>query len=140
MTKPMLPATLKQAMLRGLRGQCPRCGDARLFARYLKAEPLCPSCGQDWTRHQADDFPPYIAIFAAGHLLAPVIIGLSLLRVLPMWAEVAVLLALAAGLLYALLQPAKGAVIALQWWMGMHGFAPGGQAEVARIGAVLRGE
>ena len=38
-------------------------------------------------------------------------------------------MALAAALMLAFLQPAKGATIALQWWIGMHGFAPGGREE-----------
>jgi uncharacterized protein (DUF983 family) len=37
-------------------------------------------------------------------------------------ALVAIVLPLAMILMIALLQPAKGAIIALQWWFGMHGF------------------
>ena len=133
MNKPILPDSLKAAVLRGVRGQCPRCGNAHMFVRYLKPDPLCPSCGQDWTLHQADDFPPYVAIFVAGHVLAPVLIALSIADVLPMWGEMTIALVLAAAMLFALLQPSKGAIIALQWWMGMHGFKPGGRDEVARL-------
>lgn len=138
MLRPALPESLKVAMLRGARGKCPRCEGAALFPRYLKPEPLCPSCGQDWTHHQADDFPPYVAIFVAGHVLAPVMIGLSIAQVLPIWAEIAVMLTLAAAMLFALLQPAKGAIIALQWWIGMHGFQPAGRDEVAAISEALK--
>ena len=35
----------------------------------------------------------------------------------------AIVLSVTAGLAVALLQPAKGAIIALQWRLGMHGFA-----------------
>ena len=140
MTTPALPTSLKAAILRGLRGACPRCGGAALFARYLKPEPLCPSCGEDWTVHRADDFPPYVAILVTGHVLAPVIIALSVWDVLPMWGEMAVAMTLAALLMFALLQPAKGAIIALQWWMGMPGFPRAGRDELAAIrGAVERG-
>ena len=36
--------------------------------------------------------------------------------------NLAVIISLALILIAALLQPAKGAIIALQWWMGLHGF------------------
>lgn len=139
MIRPALPESLKAAMLRGARGRCPRCAGAKMFPRYLKPEPLCPSCGQDWTGHQADDFPPYVAIFATGHLIAPVIIALSIAKVLPIWAEMAVALALAGAMLFATLQPAKGAIIALQWWMGMHGFTRAGRDEVGAIKSAAEG-
>lgn len=128
-TESPLPRDLRAAMLRGIRGRCPRCGEERLFGRYLKPVAACGSCGQDWTLHQADDFPPYISIFLTGHLLAPVIIVLSSSEALPMWAKMLACTSLAAALMFALLQPAKGAIIAMQWWMGMHGFRLAGRDE-----------
>ncbi len=61
-----LPATAWVALLRGLRGQCPRCGKARLFARFLQPAPVCLHCKQDWKHQQADDFPAYVSIFVTG--------------------------------------------------------------------------
>lgn len=118
-----LPHTLPQALARGLRGRCPRCGEAELFARFLKPVPRCRVCGQDWTLHAADDFPPYVSILITGHVMAPVIIGLVLGTDLSGGALMAIALLLAVTMLLGLLQPAKGAIIALQWWLGMHGFA-----------------
>ena len=46
-----------------------------------------------------------------------------------MGAKIALAMVLAGALMLALLQPAKGAIIALQWWMGMHGFRPAGRDE-----------
>lgn len=126
-----LPRKLGEAVLRGIRGRCPRCGQTALFARYLKPAAACSSCAQDWTLHRADDFPPYISIILTGHILAPVIIVVAGSEALPLWAQMGICLAIGAALLVALLQPAKGAVIALQWWMGMHGFDPAGRDEAA---------
>ena len=78
--KLVLPVTGWAAILRGLRGRCPRCGEARLFMRFLKPIPHCPQCGQDWTHQQADDFPAYVSIFVTGHLMAM----LTILKGLPM--------------------------------------------------------
>jgi uncharacterized protein (DUF983 family) len=118
-----LPHTLWTAMRRGLGGRCPRCGGAHLFARFLKPVPRCALCGHDWTRHSADDFPPYVAIIITGHVMAPVMIVLGSMTSVPIGIMVGIALAMAVIMLMGLLQPAKGAIIALQWWLGMAGFA-----------------
>lgn len=122
-----LPQTLWAAIGRGLRGKCPRCGGAYLFARFLKPVERCRACGQDWSLHQADDFPPYVSILLTGHIMAPIIIWLGLQTDLSAAAMMTIVAIIALTLLMGLLQPAKGGIIALQWWMGMHGFsrAPG---------------
>ena len=119
----MLPHSAGSAIARGMRGTCPRCGGTHLFAGGLKPVERCRLCGQNWTLHAADDFPPYIAILLTGHLMAPVIILLGKMESLPEWAMMLIALVLAASLIAAILRPAKGGVIALQWWMGMQGFA-----------------
>ncbi|MFN3551702.1 MAG: DUF983 domain-containing protein [Novosphingobium meiothermophilum] len=126
----LLPQGLVGALWRGIRGKCPRCGGTHLFARFLKPVERCRMCGQNWTLHAADDFPPYIAILLTGHIMAPVIIELGLHTGLPGWAMMLGVAVMAVMLLGAFLQPAKGAVIALQWWLGLQGFAPApGKAE-----------
>lgn len=80
-------------------------------------------CGQNWTLHAADDFPPYIAILLTGHVMAPVIIELGLRDSISALTMMAIVAVMAVTLLISLLQPAKGGVIAVQWWLGMHGFA-----------------
>ncbi|MFM9936743.1 MAG: DUF983 domain-containing protein [Novosphingobium sp.] len=119
----MLPRSLSGALWRGIKGKCPRCGGTHLFRKLLKPIDRCRMCGQNWSIHSADDFPPYIAILLTGHLMAPVIIVLGQSEALPQWAMMAIVLAIALALLAAILQPAKGGVIALQWWLGLQGFA-----------------
>lgn len=120
--KPLLPESGWRAIDRGVRGRCPRCGDAKLFRTFLKPVDHCPACGQDWTRQQADDFPAYVSIFLTGHIMAPIIIALVQETKLPLPALAAIIVPLMLGLMILFLQPAKGAVIAVQWWFGMHGF------------------
>lgn len=119
---PALPAKGREAIVRGILGRCPRCNEARLFARFLKPVAHCPHCAQDWTRQQADDFPAYVSIFLTGHIMAPVIIALVQETALSLPALAAIIVPLMLALMIGLLQPAKGAIIALQWWFGMHGF------------------
>lgn len=129
LTRPDLPTKLTGAILRGIKGECPRCSKGRLFGKFLKPVSHCSACHQDWSLHQADDFPPYISIFLTGHLIAPVLIAIGMSKALSMGAMIAIAMTLAAVVMLALLQPAKGATIALQWWLGMHGFKPGGRNE-----------
>ncbi|WP_339689549.1 DUF983 domain-containing protein [uncultured Parasphingorhabdus sp.] len=119
---PDLPKTTLQAAVRGLRGRCPSCGKGHMFPRLLKPMDRCPICGQDWTAQQADDFPAYVAIIVTGHILAPVIIFMINETDFSMWTNLAIIIILGLILLGSLLQPAKGAIIAMQWWMGLHGF------------------
>ena len=127
--RPALPATLSAAILRGAKGKCPRCGEARLFRAFLKPIEHCPVCLQDWTPQRADDMPPYISILLTGHVLVPVIIYFGAVAPIPLWQAMAICLTLASVMMIGLLQPAKGGTIALQWWHGMHGFKPSGKAE-----------
>jgi uncharacterized protein (DUF983 family) len=117
-----LPHSFWAAAARGLRCRCPRCGEGPLFARWLQVEPACPACGQDWSHQRADDFPAYIAILITGHLLAPVMIMLALDYDLSPLGMALILFPSAIAMMLGLLQPAKGWVVALQWWHGMHGF------------------
>lgn len=119
---PNLPATLWQTMARGLRFGCPRCGEGKLFRRWLKPVATCECCGQDWTHQQADDFPAYVAIIVTGHLLAPIMIALAMETDLSVGTLLAILMPSSIAFMLGMLQPAKGAIIALQWWFGMHGF------------------
>jgi uncharacterized protein (DUF983 family) len=119
---PGLPKTALEAFIRGLLGRCPSCGEGKMFPRLLKPIEHCPRCGQDWTAQQADDFPAYVAIIVTGHILAPIIIFLINETGFSMWTSLAIIITMALVLIAALLQPAKGAIIAMQWWMGLNGF------------------
>ncbi|WP_417609463.1 DUF983 domain-containing protein [Parasphingorhabdus sp.] len=116
------PKTAWEAAFRGLRGRCPSCGEGKLFPRLLKPIEQCPVCGQDWTAQQADDFPAYVAIIVTGHIMAPVIIFMVNEIGFSMWTNLAIIICMSLMLIASLLQPAKGAIIALQWWLGLNGF------------------
>ena len=54
--------------------------------------------------------------------MAPVIIGLTGIDGLSTLGLVSIILPLTLILSVGTIQPAKGAIIALQWWFGMHSF------------------
>ena len=109
-------------MGRGLRFRCPRCGEGHLFGRFLKPVARCGSCNQDWSLQRADDFPAYVAILLTGHILAPIMIFFGRDTDLSVATTLAILLPAAIIMMVGMLQPAKGAIIAVQWWFGLHGF------------------
>lgn len=114
---------LQPALLRGLRCRCPACGEAGLFARFLRPVAACPQCGQSFAGHQADDFPAYIVILLLGHILVPLMIEVNAAFAVPLGVQAGLWPGIALILAVAMIQPVKGAVIALQWAKRMHGFA-----------------
>ena len=122
MTTPCEPVSLSRALWRGFTMRCPNCGQASLFGRFLKVVDHCPVCGEEYVHHRADDFPPYLVIIALGHLVVPMALALEVAFAPPIWLQYLIWLPLVAVGAVALLQPTKGAVVALQWQSGMHGF------------------
>ncbi len=110
------------ALKRGFRGRCPRCGEGKLFRAFLKVADHCPVCGQDFTAHRADDLPAYLVIIIVGHIVVPMILWIETdySPSVPLQLAIYLPFTMIASLL--LLQPVKGAVVAVQWALRMHGF------------------
>jgi uncharacterized protein (DUF983 family) len=109
------------AAKRGFLGRCPACGQGRLFGRFLKVVDRCQVCGTELHHHRADDFPPYLVMIIVGHVVVYGILQTETRLEVPMWVHLAVWPALTLVLALALLQPVKGAVVGLQYALGMHG-------------------
>ncbi len=118
---------VRPAIMKGLKGRCPNCGEGRMFGKWLKVEPACSNCGEELHHEQAQDFPPYIVISIVGHIVVTLLMiveanwDLSMVTHLLMW------IPLASVLTFALMQPVKGGVVGLQWAVRMFGF--GGEEE-----------
>ena len=106
-------------------GRCPACGEGRLFGRFLKVADNCSMCGTEFHHHRADDLPPYLVMFAVGHVVGYGILVTETRLEMPLWAHLALWPALTLVLCLLLLQPTKGAVVGLQFALGMHGFGAG---------------
>lgn len=106
---------LALALRRGLLGRCPACGEAKLFARFLKPVQACPSCGEPWAERRADDFPAYLVVLALGHLMVPIVVEVNRHLDVPGPIQMIGWPLLAAVLALLLIQPAKGFVLGLLW-------------------------
>jgi len=114
-------------MRRGFGRHCPACGEGRLFLAFTRVASTCSTCGLDLSHQRADDAPPYFTIFVVGHLIVPPLLLLEKFFEPPTWAHLMLWVPLALALTFWFLPRIKGAVVGMQWALGMHGF--GGQAE-----------
>ncbi len=115
--EPTAPDT-KTAMLRGLRGACPACGQGRLFSGFLSVPDRCASCEAPLGQVRADDAPPYFTIFAVGHVVVPGMLWLEKAHAPELWVHAAIWLPLTLGMTMALIRPVKGATIGLMLKLG----------------------
>jgi uncharacterized protein (DUF983 family) len=85
--------------------------------------PECDVCGLELHHHRADDLPPYVVIFIVAHIVGYLILETETAYDVPLWVEMGVWPVFTLLFALALLQPVKGAVVGLQYALGMHGFA-----------------
>jgi uncharacterized protein (DUF983 family) len=130
------PDGTMQAVLRGLRGRCPACGEGAMFRAFLKVDDCCPHCGEELHHHRADDFPAYLVIVIVGHILVPLVLVVETEIAPAVWISMTLWPTLALAMSLALLQPIKGAVVAIQWFLGMHGFEAAMNARTGTIAPV----
>ncbi len=124
------PRSAAAAVSRGLRGRCPACGVGSMFRAFLKVNDACPHCAEELHHHRADDFPAYLVIVIVGHILVPIVLAVETEIAPAIWISMTLWPAVALAMTLGLLQPVKGAVVAIQWYGGMHGFEAAKKARV----------
>ena len=115
------------SILCGLAHRCPACGVGHLYAKYLKVADQCPVCEEPLHHHRADDAPPYFTIFVVGHLIVGGVLALEQAYAPEAWVHAVIWVPLTLMLSLLMLPRIKGALVGLQWALGMHGFARGSQ-------------
>jgi len=111
MSTPSRNPSLFTACLRGFRQTCPQCGQAKLFARYLKPIETCPACTADYSAIRADDGPAWLTVLSLGPFLVPIAFGVAVSG-WPALVTYPVLAVLIIGSVLLLLPRMKGAFIA----------------------------
>ena len=64
----------------GVRRRCPRCGDGRLFRRWLKLRETCPKCGLRYLLNQGD---PWAFLLVVDRLFLLVLIVIIYFKLWP---------------------------------------------------------
>ena len=113
---------LGPAMMNGVRCRCPRCGEGKLYRKYLKIAGRCEHCGLDYSHHRADDLPAYVAITIVGHILVGGLLHFQSGPEIAPWIYLAILVPLAVILPLLMLPSIKGAIVGMQWARRLHGF------------------
>lgn len=89
----------------------------------MKVVDHCEACGEELRHHRADDFPAYLVIMLVGHIVVPLTLYVEVTYAPPYWLHALLWLPMVLIMSLGLLQPIKGMIVAMQWHMGMHGFA-----------------
>lgn len=110
-----------ELILRGLSRKCPKCGQGKLFAGYLKQVEACENCGERFGHIRADDGPAWLTILVVGHVSGSIILGVLPKVSWPEWVSLLVVSSIAVFLMYILLPRFKGAFIAMIWRAGCVG-------------------
>jgi len=87
-------------------------------------------CGEALHYHRADDAPPYFTIVIVGHVIVSLVLSLEMAYRPALWIHAALWLPLTVILTLLALPPIKGALVALQWALLMHGFDPNAKEEM----------
>lgn len=119
------------SLLRGAMLKCPACGIGSMFRRYLKVADHCSQCGEALHHHRADDAPPYFTIVIVGHIVVSLVLAVEMAYRPPLWLHAALWLPLTVILSLVILPSVKGALVALQWALLMHGFDPDSNEDIA---------
>ncbi|MDP8916858.1 MAG: DUF983 domain-containing protein [Pseudomonadota bacterium] len=96
----------------GLRGRCPRCGEGRLFAGFLRLERRCDSCGLELERFNAADGPAFFAMSLVGVFVGFAALFVEVAYQPPVWVHLLIWLPVIAIMSLALLRPLKGLLVA----------------------------
>ncbi|MGK7862915.1 DUF983 domain-containing protein [Falsiroseomonas sp. E2-1-a4] len=119
------PVSAWTVIRRGMRNRCPVCGEGKVFRGYLRVVDECEVCHAPLGSLRADDLPPYITIFIAGHILLPPVFWVERAWMPPMWLHMAVWLPAFTIACILLLRPIKGGTVG---WMARLGFEPQAEA------------
>jgi uncharacterized protein (DUF983 family) len=103
------------ALLRGAMGRCPKCGEGKLFFRYLKLSPQCLACQADFRMADIGDGAAVFVIMLVGALVVPIGMVMQLGFGVSTGVTIGAMGALTLVFSAALLPIAKGVLFAAQW-------------------------
>lgn len=105
--KPLIAATIAS--------QCPRCGNAPLFAGWARFAPACRACGLDYGRFNVGDGPAAFLILIVGGLVVALALTLQLSVSPPFWVHILLWVPLTTVLVIYCLRLSKAALLILEY-------------------------
>ena len=107
--------SLGLAVRRALLGRCPKCGQGKLFASYLKQVEHCDVCREKFGHIRSDDAAPWLTILIGGHLVVPTALAVETRASLPSWLSMTLWPVLAVCLALVVLPRAKALFLSVIW-------------------------
>jgi uncharacterized protein (DUF983 family) len=104
---PLMPAILTQ--------RCPRCGNAPLFAGWVRFADRCRACGLDFTQFNVGDGPAAFLILIVGGLVVALALMLELNAHPPFWVHILLWVPLTTLLVIYCLRLSKAALLILEY-------------------------
>ena len=109
------PVHTPPTLVAGLRCRCPRCGEGRLFAGFLKVAERCDRCGLDYGFADPADGPAFFVMSGVGIVVTAFFAYAEVMWQPPIWVHlVTTFPALIIGCL-ATLRPVKSWLVAAQY-------------------------
>lgn len=105
----------ESAFALGVRGRCPRCGQGRLFAGYLRLARKCDRCGLDYSFADPADGPAFFSMSIAAVPALAFALWFQLTFEPPIWTHLLTTVPLTLLACMALLRPIKGWLVCSQF-------------------------
>lgn len=99
----------------GLHGHCPRCGEGKMFRRWLKVADRCEVCGLDYEFATPDDGPAFFSLCFIAFPLLFLVVWFEVALNPPWWGHLIVSGPLMIVPCLLALQPIKGWLVASQY-------------------------
>ncbi|MEE4213409.1 MAG: DUF983 domain-containing protein [Parvularcula sp.] len=98
-----------------MNGRCPRCGQGHIFDGYLKLKPHCAVCGLDLAFADSGDGPAFFVMSITGLITVVAAFIVRFVFNAPVAAALLIAVLIAVAVTFAVLRPAKGLLIGLQY-------------------------
>jgi len=105
--------SFKQALLRGLRHRCPRCGEGPLFAGWNRLHERCAVCGLAFERRSGDTW--FFMYMSTAGLTGLLVVTMFLIHPRVIWIGQIVVCLVAVALIGLSLPYRKGIAVALDY-------------------------
>jgi uncharacterized protein (DUF983 family) len=99
----------------GIKCRCPRCGEGKLFAGYLKLAERCGNCGLEFDFADSGDGPAVLIMLIVGFVVVGMALVTEMLFAPPVIVHLLVWIPVSLALALWLLRPFKATFIALQF-------------------------
>ena len=73
-----------------LKRRCPKCGNGKIFIKYLTLADSCTECGESFKELRADDGPAWMTMMLVGHIVTPLMVAYELNQDIPLWISILV--------------------------------------------------